>query len=95
MDTRTKFHYLLNEIRCSKLSNLIAAISVSLDKYNGDFEIVVAFLLHCVSEKGLQKFWCEFGQGRLTKHQMMSTTALSTFKERLSAKGTLPMNIFL
>ena len=44
LDPWSKVRYLLNDIRCDKLSTAIAAVRVHPDKYKKDFNAVVAFL---------------------------------------------------
>ena len=44
LDPGSKVRYLLNGIRCDKLSTAAATVSVHPDKYEKDFDTVVTFL---------------------------------------------------
>ena len=46
LDTGSKVIYLLNSIRYEKLSTAVAAVRAHPDKYEKDFDAVVAFLTH-------------------------------------------------
>ena len=53
LDLGSKVQFLLNGIRCDKLSTAVAAVRVHPDKYEKNFDAVVAFLtqnlLHMLS----------------------------------------------
>ena len=44
LDPGSKVHYLLNGIRCNKLSTAVTVVRLYPDKYQKDFDTVVAFL---------------------------------------------------
>ena len=46
LDTGSKVIYLLNSIRYEKLSTAVATVRAHPDKYEKDFDAVVAFLTH-------------------------------------------------
>ena len=50
-DPESKVRYLLNGIRCDKLSTAVATIRAHPDKYDKDFDAVVAFLTQYIDKR--------------------------------------------
>ena len=46
-----KVRYLMNGIRCGKLSTVVAAVRVHPDKYEKDFDAVVTFLTQYIDKR--------------------------------------------
>ena len=53
LDPRSKVWYLLNGIRCDKLSTGIASVRVHPDKYEKNFDGVIAFLSPYINKRAL------------------------------------------
>ena len=53
LDPALKNQYLLNGIRCDKLSTAVATVRLHLDKYERDFDTVVAFLTQYIDKRTL------------------------------------------
>ena len=51
LDPGPKVQYLLNGIRCDKLSTAVVAVRVHPDMYEKDFDAVVAFLTQYINKK--------------------------------------------
>ena len=51
LDPGSKVWYLLNGIRCDKLSMVVAAVRATPDKYEKDFDAVVAFLSQYINKR--------------------------------------------
>ena len=51
LDPRSKVRYLLNSIRCEKLSTAVTAVMAHPDKYEKDFNAVVAFLTQYIDKR--------------------------------------------
>ena len=51
LDPGSKVRYLLNGIRCDKLSTAVAAVRIHPDKYKKDFNAVVAFLTQYINKR--------------------------------------------
>ena len=51
LDSGLKVQYLLNGIRCDKLSTAVMAVRAQLDKYEKDFDTVVAFLIQYIDKR--------------------------------------------
>ena len=51
LDPGSKVQYLLNSMRCDKLSTAVATVRANPDKYQKDFDTVVAFLTQYVDKK--------------------------------------------
>ena len=50
-DPGSKFWYLLNGIRCDRLSTAVTIVRVHPDKYEKDFDTVVAFLTQYINKR--------------------------------------------
>ena len=86
-DPGLKVWYLLNGIRCDKLSTAVAAVRVHADKYVKDFDTIITFLTKCINKKApkLSVKVASVGQNRPAKHQRTSTTC-GTFKWKIELK---------
>ena len=51
LDPGLKVQYLLNGIRCDKLSTAVTTVGAHTDKYKKDFDVVVAFLTQYINKK--------------------------------------------
>ena len=51
LNSGTKVQYLLNGIRCDKLSTAVAAVRAYPGKYNTNFDAAVAFLTHDINKR--------------------------------------------
>ena len=71
LDPRLKVHYLLNGIRCDKLSKAVDAVRAHLDKYEKDFHVLVVFLTQYINkrEPKLNVKFASVGQTRPAKWQ--------------------------
>ena len=76
LDPGSKFRYLLNGIRCDKLSTAVATVRANSDRYEENFDAVVAFLFQYIDRKApipSLKF-ASVTQTRLAKRQKTSTS---------------------
>ena len=51
LDPGSKVRYLLNDIRCDKLSTAVTAVRVQSNKYEKDFDAVVTFLTQYIDKR--------------------------------------------
>ena len=51
LDPGLKVQYLMNDIRCDKLSTAVDAVRAHPDRYEKDFDAVVAFLSQYIDKK--------------------------------------------
>ena len=51
LNLRFKYQFLLNGIRCDKLSTAVTTVRVHPDKYKKDFDAVVAFLTQYIDKR--------------------------------------------
>ena len=51
LDPGSKVRYLLNGVRCDKLSTVVVAVRVHSDKYEKDFDAVSAFLTQYIDKR--------------------------------------------
>ena len=82
LDLGLKVWYLLNGIRCDKLSTAVAAVRVHPDRYKKNFDKVVSFLTQYIDKKALTPSVkvASVAQTRPVKWQKTSATC-DTFKE--------------
>ena len=83
----SKIQYLLNDIRCDKLSTAFAAVRAYPDKYMKDFDTVVAFLTQYIKKKAptLSVMVASVMQTRPAKRQKTSTSH-GTFRGKIELK---------
>ena len=83
----SKVQYLLNSIRCDKLSTAVAGVRARLDTYKKDFDAVVAFLAQYIDKKAptLSVMIASVTQIRLAKRQKTSTNH-GTFRGKIELK---------
>ena len=79
-----KVRYLLNGIRCNKLFTVVAILKVHPDKYEKDFDAVIAFLTQYINRRTLTPSVkvASVEQNRPVKRQKTSTTH-GTFKGKI------------
>ena len=87
LDPGSKVKYLLNSIRCDKLSTVVTTVRVHPDKYEKDFDAVVTFLSQYINNIApkLSVKVASAVQTRPAK-QWMTNTSHSTFKEKIKLK---------
>ena len=87
LEPRSKVCYLLNGIRCDKLSTAVAKVKVYPNKYEKDFDAAVTFLTQYIDKRGpTQRVKIAFvGQTRPAKQQKTSASH-GTFKEKVESK---------
>ena len=76
LDLESKVQYLLNGVRCDKLSTAVPAAKVHPDKYEKDFNTVVSSLHQYIDKKASTSSVkdASVSQSRPPKWQMTSTT---------------------
>ena len=84
LDSRSKVHYLLNGIRCDKLSTAVAAVRTHPDKYEKDFDAIVTFVTQYIDKRAPTQSVnvATISQSRPAKKQKTSTTH-GTFKGKI------------
>ena len=87
LDLGSKVRCLSNGIRCDKLSTVVAAIRAHLDKYEKDFNTVVAFLTQYLDKRAptLSVKVASVAQTRPSKWQKMNASH-GTFKGKIMLK---------
>ena len=87
LDPGSKVWYLLNGIKCNKLSTSVATVRAHPDKYEKDFNAVVTFLIHYINKRTptLSVKVASVSQNRPAKQQKMGTTH-GTFKGNIHLK---------
>ena len=87
LDPGSKVQYILNGIRCDKLSTAVATVRVHQDKYEKDFNAVVAFVTQYVSKRVPTPSVkvSSVAQTRPAKQQKTSTTH-GNFKGKIELK---------
>ena len=85
LDSGSKVRFLMNSIRCDKLSTAVVAVRVHPDKYKKDFDARVIFLTQYIDKRAPTPSVkvASVGQTRPAKWQKTSTNH-GTFKGRLS-----------
>ena len=89
--------YLLNGVRCDKLSTAVATVRVHPDKYEKDFDAVVTFFTQYINKRApiLSAKVASLTQTSPSKQQKTSITC-GTFKEvfqrgvQLNVNGIVP-----
>ena len=76
LDLGLKVRFLLNDIRCDKLSTAVTAVRAHADKYEKDFNAGVAFLTQYINKKAptLSVNIASVAQTRPAKWQKTTTT---------------------
>ena len=87
LDPVSKVQYLLNGIRCDKLSTAVATVRAHTYKYEKDFDTVVAFLTQYIDKKAptLSVKVASVTQTRPAKRQKTSTSH-GTFRGKIELK---------
>ena len=87
LDTGSNVRFLLNGIRCDKLSTAVAKVRVHLDKFKKDFNEVVAFLTQYIDKRSLTSSVrvASVAQNRPAKWQKTSAGHI-TFKGKIKLK---------
>ena len=82
----SKVQYLLNDIRCDKLSTVVTIVRTHLGKEK-DFNAVVVFLTQYIEKRAPTQSvkFASVGQNRPAKQQKTSTIC-GTFKEKIELK---------
>ena len=86
-DPGLNIQYLLNGMKCDKLSKVVATVRAHPDKYKKDFDTLVAFLSQYIDKRALtvKLKVASVGQSRPAKQQKASTTH-GTFKGNIEWK---------
>ena len=84
LDPGSKVRYLLNGIRCNKLSTAVATVRTHQDKYKKNFNAVVTFLTQYINKRAPTPSVkvASAMQTRPSKWQKINTSC-GTFKEKI------------
>ena len=87
LDPGLKVWYLLNGIRCDKLFTAVATVRAHPDRYERDFDAIVAFLTRYINKKAptLSVKVTSVGQNRPAKRQKTTATG-GTFRGKIELK---------
>ena len=85
LDPGSKVQYLLNGIRCDKLAMAVAAVRAHPDKYQKDFNAVVAFLTQYIDKTAPTPNVKVASVSQTAKQQKTSTTC-GTFRGKIELK---------
>ena len=88
LDPGSKVQYLLNGIRCNKLSTAVATVRAHPDKYEKDFDAIATFFTQYIDKRAptLSVEVASISQTRPAKQQK-TDAAHGTFKEKIELKN--------
>ena len=94
LDPGSKVQYLLNGIRCNKLSTAVATVRAHPEKYEKNFNAVIAFFNQYIEKKAPKPSVkiTSVGQNRLTKCKRQALPMVLS-KEKLSWRITPERNM--